>query len=763
MKAAAIAALTIPVFCAAADYNADLQAATTQADTWCERISMVSEELKQLGVELPDPGTGSAVSDVEATEDTQVSSEAGMFFDAGQSHIVYLGNVKLRDQRLCIDAREQLHIFLPSLDVSGSKDKVDTPAAATQAAPKAATSRSANSTSAPEKAPYAGPSGKLSADHAIADTVSNAILVYSPSEGGEIHLEYGDNAVHITSAADGKAPRILADPQGNILLEGADIRVSLKGKEGESSELCTRNGHVYYHAANRTIYAPGSSQFTHPQGSLSCQEMLCIALQAESSPAPTEKKGFMSQFTGLRFNGIATATARGQVVATTKASGKTPAAAAYGDDMRYNGETGACSLTGSQCRLEYDNYRVNANEGIHLLPNGDIELRGSNINGTYTREGSTPGTRLSGSFKANAPVIFRAELGTISTSSGMNLADEEADFSCTGPINLVLTRKEGAKPTETRPGMPNLAIAQYGDIARARAEGNVSAHRYDPATRKCIGELQAQCVETNLSTSETLLTGAPGTPLVAHYNGNRLVATPASDSAATVELRANGDIQLNGAHISAEILNEGGMTTAECTGHVLLVRAENRLETGSATRLQTEKAILTTEGPLHAYLVAEEGDTAPAKGKFTGLRFNYTGIREARTGSGCTVRTEKGSMQCTGPVHLLMNMEQKGRDKMLGSLKQATASGNVAVAGKDNTGRLFRATGDFLEVDNTTGIKELRGSKVTLADANNTHIASGKGAAIRIDANNNASIKGEHHSTRATNIKQQINNPKANK
>ena len=174
--------------------------------------------------------------------------------------------------------------------------------------------------------------------------------------------------------------------------------------------------------------------------------------------------------------------------------------------------------------------------------------------------------------------------------------------------------------------------------------------------------------------------------------------------------------------------------------------------------MQTDKAILTTTGPLQAYLVADESATAPAKGKFTGLRFNYTGIREASTESGCTVRTEKGSMQCTGPVRLLMS-EQKGKDKMLGGLVRATASGNVAVAGKDSTGRLFRATGDFLNVDNTTGMKVLSGSKVTLADANNTHTASGKGAAIRIDASNNASITGEKHSTHATNIKKQINNP----
>lgn len=760
MKAAAIAALSIPVFCAAADYTADMRDTAAQADTWCAHFEQVNDDLKELGVELPDPGPESTQAAPPPTDVTTVTSELGMFFDAASSRIIYLGNVKLQDSRINIAAREQLHIYLPGLSL-GEKNNDDNPPSDAPPPTKPVSPSpvtAADGVEADSGVQFPDITANVTADHVLTDTVNNTILVYSPSEGGEIHLQYGDNQVHITSTAGSKAPRLLADRQGNILLEGDDIQFTMKSKDGDVSELCTRGGAVYYHAASHTLYAPGSSSLTHPEGTLRCSEMICIVLKTAESPGPAARKGFMSQFTGLKFDGIETATARGQVVATRKASDKAPAAEAHGDTMFYNGRSGECSLTGTACKLVYDQYLVNANEGIHLLPNGDIELRGSDINGSYTRQGSTPGSTLNGTFKANANVIFRAELGTISTPCGIAMADEETDFSCTGPVNLVLARKEGAEAPETRPGMPNLAITQYGDIARARAEGNVIAHRYAPGTHKCIGELQAQVVETDLTTGETLLTGAPDTELVAHYNGNRLAAMPAAGTSATVELRSNGDIKLNGAQLSGELLNDDGITRAECQDYVLLVRAENRLETGSATRLQTAKAILTTTGPLHAYLTADESATSPARGKFTGLRFNYTGIREASTESGCTVRTEKGSMQCTGPVRLLMN-EQKGKDKMLGGLVRATASGNVAVAGKDSTGKLFRAVGDFLNVDNTTGMKELSGSRVTLADANNTHIASGKGAAIRIDAKNNASITGEKHTTHATNIKQQINNP----
>ena len=128
-----------------------------------------------------------------------------------------------------------------------------------------------------------------------------------------------------------------------------------------------------------------------------------------------------------------------------------------------------------------------------------------------------------------------------------------------------------------------------------------------------------------------------------------------------------------------------------------------------------------------------------------------------------TVRTEKGSMQCTGPVHLVMDTENKGADKMMGGLKFATARGEVAVAGRDSTGRLLRASGDLLEIDSATGMKVLSGQKVTLGDAYNTHIASGPGACIRIDADNNASIHGKKHTTNATRIREQMEKEKSKK
>ena len=81
----------------------------------------------------------------------------------------------------------------------------------------------------------------------------------------------------------------------------------------------------------------------------------------------------------------------------------------------------------------------------------------------------------------------------------------------------------------------------------------------------------------------------------------------------------------------------------------------------------------------------------------------------------------------------------------------------VAVAGKDNTGRLLRATGDMLTIDAATGNKVLTGQRVTLGDAHNTHIITGKDAGIHIDARNNIKITGSKHTTHATKVREQLN------
>ncbi len=782
IKAAAIAALCIPVFCAAApaEYTASLTEARKQADTWQANLTQVSDELKALGVEF---SATTEHAELPETEDTVAVADKGLFFDTATSRVIYLGNVRLRDKRAHLNATEQLHIYLQDI----KDDKKDTPppaplqdaakseqikpAATTQEKAEATIQKSAEATKILTQQPIEVEAPVATKEEitepalinthcAIADSINNAILLYSPTAGEPILLQHGQNMVKITPRADAPA-RILADPEGNILLEGNEIDIHMVDKDGGLSILTTIGGVAFYHAGTHTLYVPGASSFTHPDGSLTCTEELRLVL----NPAEHQheaKKGFMSQFTGLRFDGIATASARGRVLLTGTASEEREAIRAEGDVLNYNGQTGECSLEGSKCRLSYGACDIYANEGLHLLANGDIELRGSDIHGTYERESDQPGRILKGTFKAYSHVIFRAELGTISTEKGLFMKDAEADFECSGPAHLVLAPRENAKAPEQKAGMPNLAITKFGNLSRARATGNVTAHQYEPGSGKCTGELKAAMVESNLETGETTLTGDPGKPLVALHEGNRLVVTPAADQVATMQAMANGDVKLSGASIEAIMVSKDGTTTARCKDYVRLIRAENRLETGSATELKAPTAILTTNGCLNAKL-ATDNAAAPSKTAFSQFRFNFSGIEEATTQKGCTLRTEQGSMQCTGPVRIVMDPNKTSGDSPMGGMKFATATGNVAIAGKDNTGRLVRATGDSLKIDAVSGIKELSGQRVTVGDAYNTHIITGKGAAIRIDAKNKVKIMGGSHKTHASNVREQLNNTKNQK
>lgn len=783
IKASVIAALSIPVLCAAtpADYSAEIAAARQQADNWQGNLAQVREELNALGVDMSSPTT---TAEIPETEDTVAVADRGLLFDTANSRIIYLGNVRLRDARAHLNAAEQLQIHLLNLtddsketpepepqEADSLTEVTEIPAApAEEAATKteAATAEAeAEAQPTPDAAQEAAPAtepAQINTHSAIADTINNAILLHAPAAGEDIYMQQGENHVRITPASDAPA-RILADPQGNILLEGSIIDLRMVDKNGGVATLNTKGGPVFYHAATHTLHAPGNSAFTHPDGTLTCTESLGVVLKPAETQAK-EKEGFMSQFTGLRFNGISTATAKGQVVLTGVAKDERPAMRAEGDTLTYYGETGECSLEGSRCRLAYGQFDVHADEGLHLLANGDIELRGKDIHGTYERASGTPGQMLSGNFKANAHVIFKADTGIITTEKGIFMQDDEMDFSCTGPAQLVLSPKEGAVEPEQKSGMPNLAITRYGDVARAKATGNVVAHRFEPGTRKCIGELKAAIAETDLETGETLLTGEPGEPLIALYEGNRIVATPAAGRAATMQLLANGDLKLNGDTIDATMVNKDGTTTARCRDYVRLIRAEDRLETGSSTELHAPTVILTTNSSLSAKLASsgkERKEPTPGKKGFGRFQFDYTGIQEATTDSGCTLRTEQGSMQCTGPVHIVMEPEGAGKSAAMGGMKYATAAGNVAIAGKDSSGRLMRATGDHLKIDSSTGLKVLSGKRVTLSDANNTHIITGKGAAISIDSRNNVKITGSSHKTHASNVRQQLDTPQNKK
>ena len=146
----------------------------------------------------------------------------------------------------------------------------------------------------------------------------------------------------------------------------------------------------------------------------------------------------------------------------------------------------------------------------------------------------------------------------------------------------------------------------------------------------------------------------------------------------------------------------------------------------------------------------------------TAANFNYVGVESVATDEGCTARTARGSMQCEGKLRMTLN-PRPAKDDEWGGLLTLRAEDRVAVAGRSGDGRLLRGTGDLLVADAASGTKRLSGRRVTLSDGNNTHVASGAGAAVVLDNKNNARVFGAVQQTVSTRIHEQIEKNKQKK
>ena len=738
---------------------------------WQQSTEGVAKELQFFQSSLPPVGNSTKLPE-SPNGDAVIVSDCGLLFDAKESRLVYVGNVRMRDTRLTLHARDNLYLHLEELSGSSAKkqpNKTEAAAATAKptatpktAAPKAKPAATAGKSAATAAAPKSAPKETapqiplhIETGSAEANVVDNRIILFSPAGAAPIVLTRGEDTL-VATPSDTTHARILADKDGNILIEGKDIFISYTSPEQGKSTLHAKGGIAFYHAGQHSLHLSGAVEMTHPNGKLNCTDSLCLVLTPGENPAPA-KSGFMSQFSGMRLNGITAATAKGNVVAETGGVNGSQPGTVYGDELVYNGETGACSIVGSDCKLTYGSHNVlYANEGVYLLPNGDIELKGSDIHGSYERPSQKKdASPVQGTFRAAGHIVFHAETGTITTEKGFTAKDAELDFSCTGPLQLELARKDGAVMPEKKPGMPNPAITAYGDITAATAQGCVRGKRINGD--KVISELEGEHAVINMEKGSAVLTGSSDAPAVMVHENNRIVATP-GDTPPVLDLKENGDIHLTGKDISATLQGKDGLTTATGTGSMMLIRAENRIETGSGVTVKSPSAIITTKGPLSAVLIAGDDVDSKAFGQHT---FNYVGIQSAHTASGGTVRTEKGSMQCSGEIQVTMDPNADANDEMAG-IQHAVANGNVMLLTKDKDNRMLRASGDRLTVNGKTGMKSLTGREVILENEHNRHIVSGKGAAVHVDGKNNVRISGEKHDTQVTKLKEQTSKNKQN-
>lgn len=684
---------------------------------------------------------------------TVAVADGGILFDANNSRLAYLGNVRVHHPFVQLKCKQRLYIQFPNRTLKKGQEHAQD-AIKGSAPPQREKSKAAPSAPQAETPPLC-----IQAGVGMVDGTGNRLyLVGKP----ELHLQRGTCRALLTPALpQGTPARILADANGDILAEAGELTLEWTDKEGRPCRLHHQGGAMYYRAAARTLLLQGATEIQTPDGGLSCQEEIRLILQLADTPRPPADS-FMGQFTGVSIVGIEYGEALGQARAFRPALGNQPAASVAGDCLRYNGQTGECEVSGNQTTLAYGDNTVGADGSIHLAPNGDVTLQGQHIAGNYARPGNGKGQEpIRGHFQTKGPIRFIAETGSIHLPNGIEAKDAYGSLLSGGAMELALQRNPKATmPDRKKTGMLNLALATYNGISRLHAANGIDLQYADTPGSEGL-RLLADTADMDFATGEATLTATAGRQAIVRHNGYSLAAH-SPEAASTLHLSPNGDLDMQGEEITAELPLQGGQALASCQTRLHLARESGKLEMGRGAHLESEDVILNSRGPLA--LTLEPGDPAaarPAVPHYPQLTYNFSGLRYADTQQGGTLQTKQASMQCTGAIHVEMAPPgQRDSRKPESGIRTARAEGHVAIAGKDASGRTVTATGDKVAFDGTTGIKRLTGSRVTLQDSHNTHIASGSGASIVIDGKNNARISGAKQSTSATRIHEQIEQQK---
>lgn len=764
----------------------------------------VDEILLHLGVnDTPDAAAFENSSMPQGNPgETVAEADGGMLFDAENSRVTYINNVRVNDARARLRCSRRLYVQFPQSSLADRQDgaqnalkgnKKATPASSPAAKKQAASapSKATPTAPAPTKAkpstllpvPEAEQPTELpgipvatapatmqmpineepldiTTEEAVVDTKRNCILLIgSKTKSPGIHLRRGRDEITLHPTRRGAAPIIMADDNGDIMLKSGRLHIVWQDKDGATNELKSEAETVYYRSAEHSLLIAGKSQLRTARGTLKFDKGALVVLEPGSTPAK-HKDGFMSQFTNVSVSGVAYAEAWGNVIATAPKNGTHMASEIRGEHLVYDAKTGTCLTEGKNCRLVYGKNNLQTNGSLRLEANGDILLEGAEITGSYERPAPQKGqAAIQGSFRSAGSLVFTAANGTITAPKGITLKDAYSDFSCTGPLVLTLQR-EDKQSTAPKWGNMNLAIAQYTDISHARATGNVILHHGEVAGSPDT-ELRAAEADVNMLTGEATLTAASGQQAILRSKGYEIAAQSAQKPS-QVELAANGDIHIAGEQINATLQANNGTARIHARQSLHLNRESGKLSIGPQSRITSPDGIMTANGSLTVTLRRTPAVQArPILPRFPHLVYNYDGLEKAHTQQGGTLQTAQASMQCNGPITVHMNANPAANDSSpTAAISYASAEGSVALAGKDSTGRIISATGDKITLDGRTGEKRLSGSKVTLADAFNTHTAYGPGASVIIDKKNNARISGSRHTTTATRIHNQIEQQK---
>lgn len=762
------------------ELSAAISNCTREQAAFAAEVQQVEQDLPRLGELAPCAFDPAAPMPEAPPGHSAVVADGGLLYDNARSSLSYLGNVRLNDERVQLRAAHRLYIRLPEhgagkAEPASAAQAPAKPAAAPAAAtrPRAAKAPAKHTPPAAPATPAAQPPAHIIAENAAVDLLESRSLLEGRSSTPSLTITRGEDSLLMDPAAGASAAIIYAGAGGDVLLLGRNIRFRWRDAEGAQWLLTVTNGPVYYQAARHCLIALGESCLSSPSYNMQSQRALYIVFapeEGQAAAAAEQGNKPFSQFTTLRFKDIEYANAYGNVrLSSAAGAGGDAPSTLCGEALRYEAASGECRVYGSPCALEYGANTMQAPGTITLLGNGDILINAPTITGNYERPfDTTPqgGQTTRGTYTAPGPIRYSAESNSVTLPGGIQAVDAHGAFSCRGQLVAYLAERPGSSaPKPPRPGMrlPNLAIARQGGVSRFTAEGSVRLRSEASATTPAY-KLECDKLEADVAIGTASLRTAAGRRLLARYGGYLLTAQSQPGGDAQAHLLSNGDISVAAAAIHATMPGKDGPTRIDCTESLQLQRSLNLLTLGPESRLASPSGILTARAELQALLAEADPPATPPshQQKYPHLAYNYSGLRRATTPAGGSLRSPQASLECEGPISFELKPDaqlQDGADAR-SIIRHASAQKHVQVAGKDADGRLMRASGDRLDFEADSGNFLLRGSSVTLVDEYNSHTASGKGACITIDPQNNVYITGENHITTATQLKLQMDKQK---
>lgn len=384
----------------------------------------------------------------------------------------------------------------------------------------------------------------------------------------------------------------------------------------------------------------------------------------------------------------------------------------------------------------------------------------------YTRPGQTPeAAPLSGTFTTSGTVIFNAADGTLDMPSGVNMVENG-----TGTLNVGGATKaqlsfpqNEAIPARSKCGLFTPAYLASAELETLQANGGIAMNYVNTAENKTCA-LYAETADIDLRSGSIVLTTSAAGKTQVTYDEFSLMAESESGNT-SLRLEPNGDLTMLGEKLTASLPTNDGTATLHCTDKLTLQRETAELKMGAGAIMQAPQGRITANGPLTLTLAEGAPEKArPLLPQCPQLVYNFSGLKLAETEQGGTVQSKEAAMRCSGKIHVEMDdTPTTGKSKSALPVKTATAEGDVAVTGRDADGKILTAFGDKLTIDGNTGEKRLSGQKVILQDGNNMLTASGAGAAVVVDKNNNVRVTGAKQTTSVSNLRKQIDKKQKNK